>query len=211
MAPRGYAAASINYRLTGVAKWPAQIYDCKAAVRWLRAHAKDYNLDPDHFGVWGESAGGHLVAMLGTSGGVKELEGDLGNPGVSSRVQAVCDWYGPTDLPVLDQEKSAIAWDKPDSFTSKLLGGPIREHLDAARQASPVTWVTKDAPPFLIMHGDKDPLVPFQQGEILDEALRKAGDQSRFILVPRAGHNLHNPESLKTVCDFFDEHLKKEN
>ena len=124
----GYAVASIEYRLTDVAKWPAQIYDCKTAVRWLRTHAKEYDFDGDHIGVWGASAGGQLAAMLGTTGGVKELEGSsLGSTGVSSRVQAVCDWCGPSDFTVIDKFKSSIAWDKPDSPTFKLFGGPIRK------------------------------------------------------------------------------------
>src|SRR5687768_12543691 len=94
----GYAVASINYRLSGEAQFPAQIHDCKAAIRWLRANAKEHGIDADRIGVWGSSAGGHLVALLGTSGDVKELEGELGNAGVSSRVQAVCDFFGPAEL-----------------------------------------------------------------------------------------------------------------
>ena len=95
---KGYAVASINYRLSQHAVFPAQIEDCKAAIRWLRANAAKYHLDPDHIGVWGASAGGHLVALLGTTGGVKELEGQGGNLDQSSRVQCVVDWFGPSDL-----------------------------------------------------------------------------------------------------------------
>ncbi|NIA21582.1 MAG: alpha/beta hydrolase fold domain-containing protein [Anaerolineaceae bacterium] len=98
MTRRGYAVASIGYRLSGEAPMPAQIYDCKAAVRWLRAKAGKYNIDPKRIGAWGASAGGHLVALMGTSGGLKDLEGDLGNADQSSRVQAVCDFFGPSDL-----------------------------------------------------------------------------------------------------------------
>ena len=208
MTVKGYAAASISYRLSQQAKWPAQIHDCKAAVRWLRAHAKDYNLDPDRFGAWGASAGGHLVALLGTTGDVKDLEGDLGNPGVPSRVQAVCDWCGPSDFTVIGKFPSHLKHDAPDSPEAKLLGGAIRDNLDKARQASPVTWVAKDAPPFLIMHGDKDMTVPFNQGEVLTEALKKAGVSVKFVPVRGAGHGFGGPDVMKTVAEFFEEQLK---
>ncbi len=104
LVPKGFAVASIQYRFSSDAIWPAQSYDCKAAIRFLRANAAKYNLDPDHFGVGGDSAGGHLAAFVGTSGDVKEMEGDLGNPNVSSRVQAVVDWFGPTDVTLLAQQ-----------------------------------------------------------------------------------------------------------
>ncbi len=211
MTARGYAVATIDYRLSGEAKWPAQIHDCKAAVRFLRAHAKDYTLDPDRFGVWGSSAGGHLVAMLGTSGDVKELEGDLGNPSVSSRVQAVCDWFGPTDLLVLNNPNPVKG----------LLGGPARRSVEKARQANPITWVSKDDPPFLIMHGVQDKAVSIQQSELLDSALKKAGVWVKFVPIPGVGHDFRGPEGtkavpwailkpeyLKTVNQFFDEKLK---
>jgi acetyl esterase/lipase len=207
---RGYAVASINYRLSREAKWPAQIYDCKAAVRWLRAHAKEYNLDPDRFGVWGSSAGGHLVAMLGASGDVKELEGEEGNPGVSSRVQAVCDWFGPTDFTVIGRFPSNLKHDAPDSPESKLLGGPIHENEEKAKTANPITYITKDDPPFLIMHGDRDMTVPFNQSEILNEALKAAGVWVKFEPVKGAGHGFGGPEVMRTVNEFFDEKLKGE-
>ena len=119
-AAKGYAVASINYRLSQHAIFPAQIEDCKAAIRWLRANAAKYNLDPDHIGVWGASAGGHLVALLGTTAGVKELEGQGGNLDQSSRVQCVVDWFGPTDLTTMGDEG-----DKPGSPVALLIGGPV--------------------------------------------------------------------------------------
>src|SRR6185437_13686151 len=143
LAAHGYAVASIDYRLSQVAKFPAQIDDCKAAIRWLRAHARAYSLDPNHIGVWGASAGGHLVALLGTSGDVKELEGDEGNLDQSSRVQAVCDFCGPTDL-LQFQAQAAKGpvhnprnWDAPDSFSSRLIGGSIQENPEKAARANP--------------------------------------------------------------------------
>jgi acetyl esterase/lipase len=208
---RGYAVASINYRLSQEAIFPAQIYDCKAALRWLRAHAKQYNLDPKHIGVWGSSAGGHLVALLGTSGDVKELEGDEGNLDQSSRVQAACDWFGPTDFCQMAAHAppdSRMQHDTANSPESKLIGGPIQENKDKVAKANPITYVSKDDPPFLIMHGDKDPLVPHHQSELLNDALKKAGVDVTFKTVEGAGHGFGGPEVMKTVEEFFDKHLK---
>jgi acetyl esterase/lipase len=208
---RGYAVASINYRLSQEAIFPAQIHDCKAAIRWLRAHAKENNLDPKRVGVWGSSAGGHLVALMGTSGDVKELEGDEGNLDQSSRVQAVCDWFGPTDFCQMAAHAlpdSKLDHDAAGSPESKLIGGPIQENKDKVAKANPIPYVSKDDPPFLIMHGDKDPLVPHHQSEILAEALRKAGVQVTFETVKGAGHGFGGPEVIKTVEEFFDKHLK---
>ncbi len=208
---RGYAVASINYRLSQEAIFPAQIHDCKAAIRWLRAHAKEYNLDPKHFGVWGSSAGGHLVALVGTSGDVKELEGDEGNLDQSSRVQAVCDWFGPTDFLQMAAHSlpdSKIEHDSPNSPESHLVGGAIQENKDKVAKASPITYVTKDDPPFLIMHGDKDNLVPHHQSELLAEALKKAGVEVTFETIKGAGHGFGGPEVMKMVEEFFDKHLK---
>lgn len=204
---KGYAVASINYRLSQHAKFPAQIEDCKAAIRWLRANAKTYNVDPDHIGVWGASAGGHLVALLGTSGDVKELEGEDGPTGQSSRVQAVVDWFGPTDF-----TKMGGSHDSPDSPEAKLVGGPVQENKEKAERANPITYVSKDDPPFLILHGDKDPTVPFSQSELLEEALRKAGLDVTFRPVKGAGHGgreFSSEENRKLVEEFFDKHLKK--
>lgn len=208
LVPRGYAVASISYRFSQEAVFPAQIHDCKAAVRWLRAHARDYSVDPNRFGVWGASAGGHLAALLGTSGGVQELEGDIGTPGVSSRVQAVCDWFGPTDFLRIGEHPSRIDHYAADSPESQLLGGPVLENREKAARASPITYVSRDDPPFLIMHGDQDPLVPYQQSELLHEALKKAGVDSTLQIVKGAGHGFRMPEVLPAVQAFFDRHLR---
>jgi dipeptidyl aminopeptidase/acylaminoacyl peptidase len=156
--------------------------------------------------VAGGSAGGHLVALLGTGGDVKELEGELGTTGVSSRVQAVCDLFGPTDFlrfePANRDPKSAI---------SRLFGGTVEEKKDLARLASPVTHVSKDDPPFLILHGTADKLVPVSQSEILADALKKAGVEVTLVKLDGAGHGgpqFNTPEIRKTVADFFDKHLR---
>ncbi len=204
---RGYAVASINYRLSQHAKFPAQIEDCKAAIRWLRANAKTYNLDPHHFAAWGASAGGHLVALLGTSGDVKDLEGSDGPLDQSSRVQAVVDWFGPSDVTQIGGSH-----DRPDSPEAKLLGGPVRDNLEKAARANPITYVSKDDPPFLIMHGDQDRVVPFSQSELLLDALKKADVDATFKPINGAGHGgreFSSEENRKLVEEFFDKHLKK--
>lgn len=217
LARKGYFTATINYRLTGIAPFPAQIEDCKCAIRWMRAHAKQYNADPRRIGVWGGSAGGHLVALLGTSAGVRELEGTGGWPGYSSRVQAVCDWFGPTDFLYWAEEvtKKGIDIAKLENEVaggaiSKLFGGPFSSKQDLARQASPITYVSKDDPPFLIMHGDQDNLVPPSQSQVFHDALKKAGVDSTLKILEGAGHGFGPKyEAGKTVLEFFDKHLRK--
>jgi acetyl esterase/lipase len=208
----GYAIVSINYRLSQVAKFPAQLKDCKAAIRWVRANAEKYHFDPDHIGVWGDSAGGHLVALLGTTANNKDLEGDEGNLKYSSRVQAVCDFYGPADfLTINDQAPpdTAIHHNAPDSPEALLIDGPIPDNKDKAAQASPVHYVTKDAAPFLIMHGDNDKLVPLAQSQELAAALKKAGVDATLHVVQGAGHGFpRHPELIAIIRAFFDQHLK---
>jgi acetyl esterase/lipase len=203
---KGYAVASINHRYSRQSPFPAQIEDCKAAIRWLRANAKTYNLNTERFGVWGASSGGHLSALLGTSGDVKDLEGTQGETGPSSRVQAVVDWFGPTDV-----AKMGGMHDNSDSPESRLLGGPVQENKDKAERANPIAYVSKDDPPFLIMHGDRDNMVPFNQSELLYEALKKAGVDATFHPVKGAGHGgraFGSEENMRLVEKFFDKHLK---
>jgi acetyl esterase/lipase len=210
VATGNYAGVSVGYRLSGEAIWPAQIHDCKAAIRWIRANAEKHNLDPERIGVWGSSAGGHLVAMLGTSGGVEELEGKLGpHTDADSRVQCVVDYYGPSDLLTMGDYPSNMKHNAPDSPESKLVGGPVQETKEVARAASPVTYVSKDDPPFLIVHGDADMTVPYNQSERLDAALEKAGVGSTFITVQGGGHGgFRSDELLRRVGLFFDKHLR---
>jgi len=212
-AERGYAVASINYRLSQEAIFPAQIHDCKAAVRWLRAHAGEYGLDPRRFGAWGGSAGGHLVALLGTSGGVPELEGELGHPEQSSRVQAVCDFFGPSDFLRMDDVAGNMAHDAPDSPESQLVGAPIQEHPDLVARANPITYITPGGPPFLIVHGQEDHTVIANQSELLYAALKEAGVEATLHLVPGAGHGFQGATPAQQaqidawVDAFFDQHL----
>ncbi len=205
----GYAVASVAYRLSGEAKWPAQIEDCKAAVRWLRARSKDLGIHPGRIGAWGGSAGGHLVALMGTAGDAKDLEGAAGNAAQSSRVQAVCDFFGPTDFLRFDGHGSKLIMGAPDSLIAQLLGGPLARNKEKAAQANPVAYVTKDDPPFLIMHGDKDDIVPLDQSEVFHAALKKARVSSELVVMPGAGHGFAGPQVMKRVTEFFDQHLKK--
>lgn len=209
---KGYVVASINYRLSQEAIFPAQIEDCKAAIRWLRANSVKFHIDPDRIGVWGSSAGGHLVALLGTTGDVRELEGQGGSARFSSRVQAVVDFFGPTDFLQMDAhalESAPFKHDAANSPESKLVGGAIQENKEKVARANPITYVSKDDPPFLIVHGDKDPLVPIHQSELLDQALRLKGVATMFKTVEGAGHGFgQNAEVNELVDIFFDRHLQ---
>jgi acetyl esterase/lipase len=208
---KGYAVAAINYRLSQHAIFPAQIEDCKAAIRWLRAHAGEFRLNPKRFAAWGESAGGHLVALLGTTGDVSEF--DVGeNLEQSSAVQAVVDWFGPIDFLQMNPQAGNLGrmdHDAPDSPESKLIGGPIRDHPDRVLRASPIHYVTYNDPPFLIMHGDQDPLVAHGQSELLEAALKEAHVPVQFHTVKGAGHGgFHDPKVNELLDAFFAKHLK---
>lgn len=206
-ARRGYVVARINYRLSQDAIFPAQIEDCKAALRWLRAHAKTYQIDPNHVAVWGSSAGGHLAALLGTSAHVKQLEGKGGNLDQLSCVQAVIDWFGPTDFLHLEGD-----FRHAHTAVGKLLGGAIDDRKERAALASPITHVTKDAAPFLILHGDKDPVVPFHQSEILADALKKAGVEVTLRKIEGGKHGgpeFNSAENVKLTLAFLEKHLMK--
>jgi acetyl esterase/lipase len=179
----GFAVASINYRLAPRARWPSQINDCKLAVRFFRLYADIYGIDPDRIGVFGDSAGGHLAALLGTADDDDGLEGP-GFPGVSSRVAAVVERFGPTDL--ADPESQTTSAGR--AMVQDLLGCSPDECPETARQASPITYVTPDDPPIIIQHGDKDSLVPYRQAELLAERLRAAGNAGALIKVRNAEH-----------------------
>lgn len=186
---KGYALASLNYRLSGDALFPAQIEDCKTAVRWLRAHAREYGLDPTRFVSWGESAGATLAALLGTTGQTTRY--DVGeNLQHSSAVQAVVDYYGPTDFLQMDAHRlpGGPSHDVPNSPEAKLIGGPIQENREKAQAANPITYLSKQTPPFFIAHGMKDHVVPYNQSKLLVAALQKAGVKATFYPVPNADH-----------------------
>jgi acetyl esterase/lipase len=200
-----YVGVSVGYRLTDVATWPAQIHDCKAAIRYVRANAARLGIDPNKIGVWGSSAGGHLVSLLGTSGDVQELEGSLGTTGVSSRVNCVVDYCGPSDFLLFGTQAPRL--NEPGQPLFKLFGSPLKDNQDAARQASPVTYVTKDDPPFLIVHGTADNTVNIRQAERLYEVEKEAGVNTTFVRMLGGGHAIGGREIEARVKAFLDRHL----
>jgi len=204
----GYGVASINYRLSSDSIFPAQIEDCKAAVRWLRANAAKYGYDPNRIGAYGESAGGNMAAMLGATGDIKTY--DIGeNLSVSSRVQAVVDYFGPTDYLQMDAHGLPGGWnnDAPDSPASRLIGGPIQKNKDKTERANPITYITPKSAPFFIAHGDADNIVPHHQSELLLVALQKAGIPATIYTVSGAGHGFQDATADKLAIEFFGKYL----
>lgn len=203
----GFAYASIDYRLSRQAKFPAQIFDCKAAVRWVRAHAAEYHYNAAKIGVVGASAGGHLVALLGTTNGDPQLEGTDGTPGVSSSVQAVVDYFGPTDFNAIAAQATPSQTANLDNPVTHLFGGPVLEHADLAKLASPASHVSARACPFLILHGDQDSIVPLSQSIELNDALKKAGVSSQLIIVKGGGHGFNDPASAHAAIEFLKQQI----
>jgi len=204
-ARHGYVAISPQYRFCPGETFPAQVHDVKAAVRWLRSHRDEYKIDADHIGAVGFSAGGHLALMLGVTGPGDGLEGDAPSGGPGSKVQAVVNYFGPTDLAADDIPEAS------KSFVRDLLGGTAAERPEAAAKASPLTFVTADDPPILTFQGTKDNLVPYTQAEKLTAAMAKAGVAGRTELMLGAGHGWGGAELERTRAEtfaFFDRHLK---
>ncbi len=192
----GFAVAAVEHRYSSVAKWPAQIHDCKGAVRWLRAHAARYNIDADRIGVFGHSSGGHLAVTLATSGGVAALEGTVGgNLAFSSRVQAAVDFSGPTDL------LGPARYEPATSFASELIGtaiGELKRHrsdprwlarIALARSVNPAIYASRDDPPLRLAHGNQDQVVPLSQSKLLRNALGAVGNDLTYIEV-HYGHHI---------------------
>lgn len=218
----GYAVVAVNHRSSRDGLFPAQIHDLKGAIRYLRANANKYHLDPTFIGITGYSSGGHLSSMAGTTGNQEsyvldgltiDLEGSIGgNTGYSSTVDAVVDWFGPTDFLVMDSCGSEMVHDAPDSPESQLVGGAIQDNRSRCQMANPATYVDKTDPPFLILHGDKDPLVPWCESEILYQALLKENVPAEFIKIKGGGHGpgVIIPEHLQWMVEFFDAQLQKQ-
>ncbi len=201
----GYAVASVEYRFSQEALFPAQIEDCKGALRWLRAHAEKYGYDASSVVVAGSSAGGHLAALMGTSGDVSELEGSTaGHLDQSSRVQGVIDYYGPSDF-VKRSENQKSKTDEPEGGVYQLLGGPVQKNLESARVASPATYISKDDPPLLIFHGDKDKTVYLDQSEDFEKRYREEGLDVHLEVVAGAGHGWNvNAKEKALVLAFLE-------
>jgi len=218
-----YAVIGVNYRLSGEAKFPALVHDVKAAIRWVRANADRFLFDPDRIATWGGSAGGYLSLMMGVSAGVPDLEDlSLGHPDQSSRVQAVVDWFGPTDFLKMDEQliarglapQAGMEHSGPNSPESLLLGVPITQVPALVGAANPETYITADAPPFLLQHGTSDNIVPVDMTLQLALRLRQVlgADKVKLDLLLDAGHadpRFETPDNVKKVLDFLDQHLKR--
>ena len=207
MATQQIAIVSISYRLDNVAPFPAQIYDCKGAIRWLRANASKYGLDANHIGVFGASAGGHLALLLAATAGNPLMEGDVGDHlNYSSRVQCVCAFYPPTDLNRLVSDPRVRT--DPTGDVAKLIGGAIAQNVDKAIAASPLTYVDKNCAPVFLMHGANDTLVPPEQSQIFYRALLKAGVDAHLEIIPNQGHGIIAPPRVaREIYQFFGEYL----
>lgn len=210
----GFIVFSINYRLSGEAPFPAAVEDCKCAVRWVRANAKTYDVDEERIGVWGSSAGGHLALFVGCVGEKEGFEGNGGNDGVSSRVKAVVSWFGPADFTVGSEKFE----DGRGAAVSQFLGGKLSDRKDVYEKASPATHASKDDPPVLMIHGDKDSTVPIEQSEIMEKKLKSIGVDATLMRVKNAGHGFgpsggkvepSMDEINKSTIEFFKKHLAK--
>lgn len=214
---RGYAVVSVNYRLSGEAHWPAQINDVKGAIRFLRANAETYGIDPTRIAVWGDSAGGDLAALLGTSGGVDVLaDPGQGNPAESDQVQAVVDWFGPIDYVRLEAQYAGVAGSNrvgPNSPQAQLFGAPVSAWPEKMRAANPETYITPDDPPFLIEHGTSDGVVPVEQSkEFAAELTGRLGSEKVTLrLLEGAGHMdaaFMTDENIGFVLDWLDARMR---
>ncbi len=207
LAEKGFVGVTVTYRLTPKAKFPAQIEDCKAAVRWLRAHAKKYKVDPNRLGAVGFSAGGHLVCLLGAADKNSGLEGNGGYTDQSSRVQAVVSFFGPTDF-------IKKTWSKKveEFFLIPFFGDTFEKAQKIYRKGSPLNYVSKDDPPFLFIHGDQDNLVGIHHSQIMMKKLKEAKVHAELMTMKGAGHGwgpARMKQSLARMVTFLEEKLKK--
>jgi acetyl esterase/lipase len=205
LAHMGYVGVTVSYRLAPAAQFPAQIEDIKAAVRWLRANSEKYQINRDRIGVVGFSAGGHLACLLGATDAKDGLEGNGGNPEQSSRVQAVVSFCGPTDFTTRDWPE-----DVEKGLVEPFLGGTFKDKPEVYKRASPINYVTADDPPFLLIHGIKDPLIPVDQAKRFLDKLQEAGVSVQLNL-ENGGHGWEGPameRSVREILSFLDERLK---
>lgn len=216
---RGYAVASVNYRLSGEAIFPAGLQDIKAAIRWLRANSAQYHLDGKRIAVWGGSSGGNNAAMVCLTANVAALEDlSLGNAEVPCHVQAAVDWFGPTDFLKMDEQLSESGLgladhSEEDSPESRYLGAKITETPEKVRLANPMTYIHPDMPPILVQHGRLDSMVPVQQSICFAQRLEEivGPDRYEFDILENAGHGdplFETEENIERVFRFLDVHLK---
>jgi acetyl esterase/lipase len=211
---RGYAIASLDFRPASRARFPGQVHDIKAALRFLRARASDYGYDATRIGILGESSGGHLAALVGTTNGHPELEGSLGEHlGVSSEVHAIVSYFGASDLLTILAQSTPYGLGIREPALKSLLGALPNENEALARLASPVFQVDTRDPPLLLLHGDQDPQMPINQSHELEGAYNRAGLDAKLIVVHGAGHGggaFFDVERTKVVAAFLDEHLRRD-
>ncbi len=206
-----YVGAAVNYRLTDQARWPAQLHDCKAAVRWLRAHADRYGIDGERVAVWGESAGAHLALMLGATGDQPALAGLLGQyHNQSTKISALVNFAGIVDLATLNRQASAIDHDGPRSPEALLIGGTLSTFNHSAEDASPIRYLNAATPPVLSIHSRADEIIPYAQSEQLHRTLTALGVRNLLIPVTGARHGQFPEEALSRVRDFLDRELANE-
>ena len=179
----GFAVAGVSIRSSAQTTFPGQLYDIKAAIRWLRANAARYNLDPQHIGIMGGSSGGWTAVMAAVTGDRPELEGDIGTLGVSSAVQAAVAFYPPTNFLAMGGRHNSAA--SPESL---LVGCAIQTCTEKAQAADPIRYVKGHEPPIMLLHGEQDAKVPYSQSELLYEALKNACDEAVFVSLPNGGH-----------------------
>ena len=204
-----YAVASINYRLIQDAPWPAQIHDCKAAIRYLRGHAGRLGIDPKRIAVMGSSAGGHLALLLGTTAGEPKLEGELGRfPQQPANVSAVVNFFGPTRFETFFGKDVDPLPALRGSVIGRMLGGDDQTILANAREASPVQWVSSGDAPVLTAHGTADQVVPYSQARELHESLETAGVPHHLVTMQGGGHGFNHPELQRRILLFLDQHLR---
>jgi acetyl esterase/lipase len=207
LAAHGYVVVGATYRFSSEVRFPGPVEDVKAAVRWLRANAAKYGVDTKRIALWGESAGAYEAVLVGTSCKAEALEGKGGNADQSSCVQAVVDWFGPTDLSQMDTQAppdSRIKHNGADSPESKLLGCALPQcPKELLQEANPLTYITASTPPFLIMHGDIDTAVPLQQSQMLKDALHAKGVAATLIVVPQVNHGFAGASAAQgqTILD----------
>jgi acetyl esterase/lipase len=206
-----YLVASINYRLSDEAIWPNQIHDCQAAIRWIKGNAKTLQIDPYRIGIWGRSAGGHLVSMLGTSWENSAIDGKLGAySNLSTRVTCVVDSFGPIDFNI-SYETASDTWKEKyrngKGAEAKLIGGSLLEKQEAIASANPITYIDQEDPDFLVIHGDADPLVDYRHSEVFHKELVAGGVKSTLITVKGGGHGEGFGNVGQHIQNFFDHHL----
>lgn len=213
-AENGYVAASVEYRMAPAHKWPAEIEDVKCSVRYLRAHAGELNIDPDWIFVTGASAGGHLALLLGLTDPKDGLEGSGGYPEQSSRVRAVANFFGPTDMRQWSIQapegtpEHAAALENTRLILENFLGTSDR-NAPVVAEASPITHLDAGDSPIITFHGDKDDIVPVEQARLLHAALEKAGVRQKLVVMGGEGHGWNEAKmngSLREALTFFGAH-----